>query len=87
MTEPGDSKQSPNWGFVWFHGKDEGPQIVAHKRDRYPSRMAIFFIFRGIDDLTPHTMVSRCAEVHHATPAKTMFGPQDNISEKYIASL
>lgn len=32
MTEPGDSRQSPYVGFVLLHGKDEEPQMVAHKR-------------------------------------------------------
>lgn len=48
MTEPGDSKQSPYVGFVWFHGKDEEAQMVHISEIAYPSRMAIFFIFRGI---------------------------------------
>ncbi|AWB46650.1 hypothetical protein DCC85_22400 [Paenibacillus sp. CAA11] len=71
MTEPGDSRQSPNVGFVLFHGKDEGPQIVAHKRDRLSKQDGdLFYFLRDsmISFLTPRYLVS--VEVHHAAPAQ-----------------
>lgn len=46
MKEPGDSRQSPYVGFVLFHGKDEEPQMVAHKRDRLSKQDGDLFHFQ-----------------------------------------
>ncbi|MDN4601540.1 hypothetical protein P5G61_09920 [Paenibacillus sp. F6_3S_P_1C] len=79
MTEPGDSRQGPNVGFVLFYGKDEGPQIVANKRDRLSKQDGDLFHFQRdsmISFLTPRYLVS--AEVHHAALAKMISRPQED---------
>ncbi|UPK41280.1 hypothetical protein [Paenibacillus pabuli] len=67
MKELGDSRQSPYVGFVLFHGKDEEPQMVVHKRDRLSKQDGDLFYFQRVSKssfLTLRYLVN--VEVHHA---------------------
>ncbi|MGD0031347.1 hypothetical protein SLT67_08310 [Paenibacillus illinoisensis] len=89
MKEPGDSRQSPYVGFVLFHGKDEEPQMVAHKRDRLSKQDGDLFHFqRGSMSSFLRLRYVVSVEVYHAAFVINDVQVAGGLQyEKYIAPL
>lgn len=85
MKELGDSRQSPYVGFVLFHGKDEEPQMVAHKRDRLSKQDGDLFHFQRVSMssfLTLRYIVN--VKVYHAVPVINDVRSQEDYNMKNI---
>lgn len=85
MKKLGDSRQSPYVGFVLFHGKDDEPQMVAHKRDRLSKQDGDLFHFQRVSMssfLALRYVVS--VEVYHAVPVINDVRSQEDYNMKNI---